>query len=180
MANDNNSGIFSSAEGYAGYFGPPSKGGSTIITIARGGVNNDITASVNSGFLADSYQCNWGRSVTIKRVFNNAKPIAIVGFGQGTITLRGLIGTTEGFKALVGADGNDVCSPLTITLKAACSFTECADNGGVSAKHDMNSEFQLTGCVLSSVGITGQIESQSGTMLQQADVTFNIGGFKLA
>ena len=162
--------IFNKSNGYAGFYGPVS--GDLELTIARANNNTNVTA--NTGFLADGYNIAWGRSVQIKRVFNNDMPIAIVGYGQGTVTIQGLIGSKEGFESIVGG-AEDVCNPLTISIKSASGFSSCT---GSQAKAQ-NVNIVLTGCLLASVNVQGQIESQSGTRLQQANVVFNIGGFTL-
>lgn len=178
--------VFSGNTGYSGFYGPNASGNDVSLTIARASDSeNGIEALANTGFLADSYGIQWGRSVNIRRVFNNNKPIAVVGFGQGSITLQGLIGSFEGFKTITGgssgssSDGNkDLCDPLIITIKGSGSYNECKGNA-VSLDNHGGVEFTLTGCLLSTIAVTGQIESQSGTMLQQANVVFNIGGFEI-
>lgn len=163
--------IFTGSTGYAGFYGPVT--GDLELTIARAN-NKNASVTANTGFLADGYNIAWGRSVQIKRVFNNDKPIAIVGYGQGTVTISGLIGSKEGFEAIVG-DSEDVCNPLTITIKSASGFSECTGNKTTGNSVNLT----LTGCLLSNIAVQGQIESSSGTRLQQANVVFNIGGFSL-
>lgn len=173
--------IFSGNSGYAGFYGPSTTGNNVSVMISRAsGRGGNTNALANEGFLADTYNIQWGRSVSIRRVFNNSKPIAIVGYGQGTVTLRGLIGTVQGFQNIVGASPNDenadICDPLLITIENDAAYNKCTNNT-VSQNPANNAYFDLTGCLLSNIVVTGQIESQSGAMLQQADITFSIGGF---
>lgn len=184
---DNNMKVFSGNAGYAGFYGPSATGNDVTLTIARASKKSDgKNALANSGFLADAYNIQWGRAVDVRRVFNNNKPIAVVGFGQGTITLQGLLGTYAGFKTIIGGDatgstdGNkDLCDPLTIEIKGSGAYNSCDGKGGVNAGTQGGVNFKLTGCLLSTIAVTGQIETQSGMLLQQANVTFSIGGFEI-
>lgn len=184
---DNNMKVFSGNAGYAGFYGPSATGNDVTLTIARASQEGDgKNALANNGFLADTYSIQWGRAVNVRRVFNNNKPIAVVGFGQGTITLQGLIGTYEGFKTIIGGDasgsteGNkDLCDPLTITVKGSGSYNACQADGGIASGTQGGVNFILTGCLLSTINVTGQIETQSGTLLQTANVVFSVGGFEI-
>jgi hypothetical protein len=182
--------VFSGNAGYAGFYGPSATGTDVTMTIARASKaktnqNQNQNDLANSGFLADTYNIQWGRAVNVRRVFNNNKPIAVVGFGQGTITLQGLLGTYAGFKTIIGGDeydsteGNkDLCDPLIITIAGSGAYNAC-QNGNVVAGTQGGVNFKLTGCLLSTINVTGQIETQSGTLLQQANVTFSIGGVEI-
>jgi hypothetical protein len=175
--------IFSGSTGYAGFYGPSASGNNVVVTISRSnGTSKKNVVDPNNGFLADTYQIQWGRTVQIKRVFNNNKPVAIVGFGQGTVTLRGLIGTAAGFEDIVGgnstAGNKDLCLPLLITIDGSGAYNKCTGEG-VASETQGGATFSLSGCILSNINITGTIETNSGTVMQQADVTFNIGGFEL-
>ena len=176
--------IFSGSPGYAGFYGPNPTGTDVTLMIARASnANYSKDALANQGFLADTYQIQWGRSINVRRVFNNNKPIAVVGFGQGTITLQGLLGTYEGFENIVGANdtsaNEDLCDPLTITISGASTYNACEDKGEVNSTTTQGPEFKLTGCLLSNINITGQIETNTGALLQQATAVFSIGGFEM-
>lgn len=167
--------IFGKSTGYAGFYGPEDSGDLELM-IARG-ESGGTNVIANEGFLADGYTIDWGRAVSIKRVFNNDKPIAIVGHGQGTVNIQGLIGTKEGFEAIVGTSGStkqDLCTPLTITIKSGSPYNSCSNAGDAKAV-----ALKLTGCVLSRINVQGSINTDNGTRLQQANVVFNIGGFSV-
>lgn len=179
--------IFTSAPGYAGYFGPM-KGGKALLGFARGSnaesdaYNNLSKMDSNWGFLTEGYTVQFGRSVQIKYFLNTALPAALTGYAQGTLQVTGLVGTYKAFQNLIGnGTGNsniyeDICNPLTCVIANGTSFTACKD-AGVQGTGDAGIDFICSGLILSTIQITGQV-TQDGTLFQQGTLNFAMSGLK--
>lgn len=177
--------IFTATPGYAGYFGPVT-GNAAMISFGRGGTPGNRTGStgttIDDGFLCDSYTIDWSRPTQSKRFLNNPKPVAIVGYGNGTLAIRGLVGTYNGFEKFLGYNGNnrtstqdDICNPLYCLIKSSNSYVKC-NNGGTGANAS-GVDWDCYNLVLSNIRVTGQVQD-NGVLFQQADVVFTMGGLK--
>lgn len=167
--------IFTSTPGYAGYYGPIT-GMGAVISFGRGRPSDGTGTSLDNGFLCDQYTINWARPANAKRFLNVKNPVAIVGYGNGTLTLTGLVGTYDGFQKLIGGSGsdNDVCSPLYCLIQASNHYKSCdsdvsSGNTGV--------DWECFNLLLSNIAVTGQVQD-NGVLFQQANVTFTMGGLK--
>ena len=169
-------GIFTSTPGYAGYFGPTS-GEGAIIAFGRGSSGTIDVSKMNQGFLCDRYDIRWNRPAQAKRFLNVDKPVAIVGYGTGTLTLTGLFGTYKGFKAITednsGSTKDDVCNPLYCIIRASNNYAACE---GDKSAGDSPIDWECMNLVLSDIQVTGQAQD-NGVLFQQANVVFTMGGF---
>lgn len=183
--------------GYVGYFGPTP--GETLVAVGFARANtpdlagmsaaiiqaqNSVgiggtTVSVDTGFLCDYYAIDWRRNTQIKHFFNNAKPAVMTGYGQGSVTFRGLIGTYDGINFLINANQqyDDICEPLVAVIGNANQLKKCVSGG--TTREVKGVEHRLYGLVLNDYQITGQIED-SGLLLQQATLVYTIGALDAA
>lgn len=169
--------IFTANPGFAGFYGP-TKGGDVVVTFARGNATAKID-STDMGFLADSYQVDWGRNVVQKRMLNVNGTVAIVGYGAGTVQFTGLLGTKEGLDKLLGTKSSnnaDLCEPLSITIDGGASYTAC-EKGTAADGKKQGVKIVLKQAILNTFRITGSVQ-ENGTLFQQATVAFTIGGME--
>ena len=178
--------IFNGAPGIAGYI-QSFDGGRALITIKRQNDTNTTgqTASAEEGFLVQQYQVQFQRGTQLQRFLNMKEAIAIVGAGQGTVTLTGLVGKLSAFEKLLAGSvqtGNtnvngdvkmvgvhDVCNPVMITIKDANGYKSCKDP--LTGK---DGEIICKNAIISAITFTGQVDA-NGTIMQQASLqaTFN-------
>lgn len=171
--------IFTSVPGYAGFYGPTS-GVNVMVSFGRGEVDaSKVTASLNNGFLCDRYDIRWQRPAQAKRFLNVDRPVAIVGFGNGQLTLTGLLGTYEGFESIIGdrtaTTATDACNPLFCSITSANSFASCESGKGVAQSG--NVQWLCHNLLLADINVTGQVQD-NGVLFQQATVVFTMGGLK--
>ena len=166
--------VFGGTNVYAGYY-EAYKGGEASVSISRG---SGGSANIGKGFLVQQYQIQAQRGVNILRFCNTTDLAAQVGALQGTCQLTGLIGTKEDFAKLLAGEGtgSDICNPLTITINGQGGFQKCTQNGSESS--DEAIEFIISGGIVSSFNITGQID-QNGVLMQQGTVTFTFTQLEL-
>lgn len=162
------SAIFNSTNQYAGYYQTFS-GGDTAITIKRATGGEEVDAKGGDGFMVSQYQVQFARNVNIQRFLNMEQAVAIVGAGQGTMQLTGLVGTLDAFqRLLLGSDNTkeDVCNQLTIEIKDASSFNKCVDNNGTS----QSGTIRCSGGIVQGIQLGGQID-QAGVLMQTGSLT---------
>lgn len=181
--------IFNGAPGIAGYI-QSFDGGRALITIKRqfdaNGKENtspgDI-ASAEEGFLVQQYQVQFQRGTQLQRFLNMKEAIAIVGAGQGTVSLTGMVGKLSAFEKLLAGNvssgtpaaqmkgTHDVCNPVMITIKDANGYRACKKSGELTGT---DGEIICKNAIISSINFTGQIDA-NGTIMQQATLqaTFN-------
>ena len=124
--------VFNGVEGFSGFF-EAFRGDSVSITFSRSGSNNNVTDS-DEGFLVQSYTAQWGRPVQIDHVLNRTKPVILLGAGQGTLQVVGLVGTAEGMDQLL--QSNEMCTPLTAVIRGAATFQNCDGQSGSAVSED--------------------------------------------
>ena len=130
--------------------------------------------SLKLGFLVDQYQIGWARSVMTKRMFNMSGRLAIVGSGNGTLTLSGLVGAADEFEQLIQkTSSQDVCASPVCTILANNGFGVCQN--GESVKSNDAVEIVCKGILLANISLGGQI-SDNNTLLTQGTLTFSISG----
>ena len=198
--------VFNGVSGFSGFYKPNSDGIDTAIKFVRGNKaavekdansflktasnivlqnkeNESLEGNIDDGFLAQSYQIQWGRGVTMQRVLNKNKPIAMVGVGSGQLSITGLLGTYEGFKALLGIGDKattteDLCNPLNAIIACGNGFIACSneDNKQIEAKSAVG--IILTNIIVASFNLTGQYD-QNNILMQTGSVSFQIGGCKI-
>lgn len=200
--------VFNGVSGFSGFYKPNTDGLDTAIRFVRGNSASisktankwakDIgkvtlgnkegekaEGNIDDGFLAQSYQVQWGRGVTMQRVLNKNKPIAMVGVGSGNLSITGLLGTYEGFKKLLGLDSDetnteDLCNPLNALIACGNGFNACADDGetSVTVKAEEGLLLILTNIITASFNLGGQYD-QNNILMQTGSVQFQIGGCKI-
>lgn len=197
--------VFNGVSGFSGFFKPSTDGLDTAITFVRGNAttaseeaNNwvksisktvlgeasdeSIPKNINDGFLAQSYSIQWGRGVTMQRVLNKNKPIAMVGVGSGQLGVTGMLGTFEGFKSLLGLDDKvqsteDLCNPLNAIIACGNGFIACdKNNKQIAAKESVC--IILTNVIVAGFNLGGQYD-QNNILMQTGTVNFQIGGCKI-
>ena len=178
--------IFQGVEGFSGFFQAFS-GEQVTISFARRDYSSygedgegigDKTmqeGGLDEGFLVQQYTAQWQRPVSIERVLNRTKPVAMVGAGTGTLNVQGLMGSADGMESLLQSD--EVCEPLTAIIRGAASFSECDDEGDVN-KSGNDLIITLTNVIPQAITVTGSAQNQ-GIMLQTANAQFQFGGFKI-
>ena len=162
--------VFDGVDGFSGFF-KSFDGENVSITFKRKGVEEDL----DSGFLAQSYTATWQRGVLIQRLLNKKKPAVMLGSGDGTLRMAGLLGTTEGVKKFL--TGDDVCEPLTVIITGNNSFKECGEDGGVQ-KSGTAAKITLTGVIPSSVSLGAQ-QAQGGILMQSCQLDAQFTGFSI-
>lgn len=171
--------IFNGATKVSGYFEGFS-GGRALIYMARGDFSKGINSAVdknnelNKGFLVESYTIGFRRGIQPRRFLNDTGIYYNVGFGTGTIDLRGIVGKKEALDNILLADGNDICNPLTIVVFPNF-FTECKDFEKV--KNDQTLAYVCGQCMASNIGLTGNVDAQ-GITQNGGNITFNIGSLQ--
>lgn len=145
--------------------------GSTVTFSNLGGAADE---SLKLGFLVEQYQIRWSRSVMTKRMFNMNGRLAIVGAGNGSMTLSGLVGAADEFEQLIQkTSSQDVCASPVCTILANNGFGVCQN--GESIKSNDAVEIVCKGILLADITLGGQI-SDNSTLLTQGTLTFNISG----
>ena len=145
--------------------------GSTVTFSNLGGAAD---ASLKLGFLVDRYVISWSRSVTTKRMFNMSGRLAIVGAGNGTLQLTGLVGAADEFEQLIQkTSSQDICATPVCTILANNGFGVC-QNGESTHTNDAV-EIVCKGVLLGGITIDGQIADNS-TLLTQGTLAFSISG----
>ena len=196
--------VFNGVSGFSGFYKPSGDDIDTAIKFVRGNKatvekdaksflktaskivlkdeeNESLKGNIDDGFLAQSYQIQWGRGVTMQRVLNKNKPIAMVGVGSGQLSITGLLGTYEGFKALLGIDDKattteDLCNPLNAIIACGNGFIACSKDKQIEAKSAVG--IILTNIIVASFTLTGQYD-QNNILMQTGTVNFQIGGCKI-
>ena len=145
--------------------------GSTVTFSNLGGAADE---SLKLGFLVDQYQIGWARSVMTKRMFNMNGRLAIVGAGNGTMTLSGLVGAADEFEQLIQkTSSQDVCASPVCTILANHGFGVCQN--GESVRSNDAVEIVCKGILLANISLGGQI-SDNSTLLTSGTLTFSISG----
>jgi hypothetical protein len=161
--------IFNGVEGFSGFF-QAFRGENVSITFQRG---NSSAGNVDEGFLAKSYQATWGRAARIDYVLNRTKPVAMLGAGQGTLSITGLVGTARGMQSIL--ESNEQCTPLIATIRGGSTFMDCKNNTSTTTGQCV---ITLGNVIPQQVTINGSSENQ-GIDLQTASVQFVFGSFKI-
>ena len=163
--------IFNGVKGFSGFY-KAYDGLLTAIAFQRA----NSMELLDSSFLVESLQVNWNRSIQLNRVLNNTKPVAMVGIGNGSLTISGMIGTYVAFAGLIEDDSKEnICYPLSAVIASGTGFVGCTNDG---EQHDLAG----VGINLSNLLLTGIMyrhQLQGDIMLQKADLTFMIGGMGL-
>ena len=198
--------IFDGVSGFSGFYKPNTDGADTAIRFMRGNAStvekeadkwfqksanvvknrnlSQIKNNLNDGFLAQNYNVQWGRGVTMQRVLNKNNPNAMVGTGSGTLTIQGLLGTYAGFRSLLGLDGEygteDLCEPLNAMIACGNGFIACTTKGDktVSEVATEGVGLILTNIIVANFSLQGQYD-QNNILMQTGSVSFQIGGCKL-
>ena len=165
--------VFNGVEGFSGFF-EAFRGENVSITFSRR-TSGGTTTDVDQGFLAKQYDATWSRTVQIDYVLNRKKPVAMVGAGNGTLSITGLVGTAEGMQSIL--QSNELCTPLTAIIRGGATFSNCDEDG--TARSEGQCVFTLGNVIPVSVRISGSSQNQ-GIDLQSASVQFVFGSFKIA
>lgn len=169
--------IFNGVTGFSGFYNAFS-GENVQITFARASANSDSIdiangSNLDEGFLVQQYTAQWQRPLAMERVLNRTKPVAMMGSGQGTLQLTGLVGTRDGITSLLQAD--ELCEPLVCIIRGAASFTDCNNKETQSGNELI---IKLTNVISDMITITGSSQ-QAGLQLQSATARFQFGGFSI-
>ena len=162
--------IFNGVEGFSGFFEAFS-GENVTISFARGNATTD-TIDTDAGFLVQSYNAQWTRPVSIDHVLNRKKPVALIGVGQGSLQIQGLVGTPDGLSKIMQA--NELCEPLTAIIRGAANFKACEGVGTGSG----SCVITLGNVLPQGIAISGSSQNQ-GINLQSANATFLFGSMSV-
>lgn len=169
--------VFNSGNNIAGYF-QTYKGGKAAISVFRkskGGSGD----SVGSGFMVSQYNVAFQRAVALQRFLNLKDSVAIVGAGNGTIQLTGLVGKLEDFNELLGDSGDmskDICDPLYVRITDSSSFAACEGTGADSA--NSSGDIICGNCIVTGVNLGGQID-QNGVIMQTGSLTLTFNELEI-
>ena len=182
--------LFNGATNYHGFIESWS-GGEATITVARATGNSDqaiqnaIKTALNSesddnkvteGFYVQQYQLGFQRTVQNQYFMNIKGAVAILGRGQGTLSLSGLVGKADQFLKLFGAnkdgssgqsaDGSfarDFCNPLVIVIKGGTQLKSCGSQGAVSA-NGLGVTFICSNVIINNFSVQGQLQADGAEM----------------
>lgn len=182
--------VFSGAPNYAGYI-ESWKGGRASIRVARADSNTkDAIAAavtkvwkgedknakdVNKGFMVNQYQVSFQRTVQNQYFLNIEDAVAILGRGQGTVTLTGLVGSAEDFATLIGASKtggtttDDFCKPLIIMISGTTQVNDCATRNATNGTGD-GTTFICSNVIINNFSVTGQTQAD-GAEMQVANIS---------
>lgn len=164
MSKDTNN-IFGGASKISGVFEAFSDD-KVLVKIAKAGSSSE---KLDDGFLVEGYQIAFQRGVTPRRFLNSSGVFYNVGFGQGTVSLRGIVGKKAAFDELLSADSDGVCKPLTITVYPSY-FKSCDENG---KNGDTSLAYVCGNAMAVRVDLSGQVDPQ-GIVLNTGNLTFQI------
>lgn len=166
MANNT---IFNSDQLSVKYVSTPGLTGEGTSGILTFNSDNGSVGNVDTALLIDSVSINFSRTIS-KRYFVNIPGCAyIVGMGNGTMQVSGLLGKADDFKELFGANLSDPCKTVrTATIKTK-PLQACDGNSVNSDK------ITLTGVIPNSIRIDTRIE-QDGVLYYMASGSFEFTG----
>lgn len=165
--------VFNGVTGFSGFY-KAYDGLMTSIAFQRAGTKQVLDAS----FLVQTVNINWGRSINLQRVLNNTKPIAMVGVGNGTLSLGGMVGTYGAFARLVEDDNKEnSCHPLSAVIASGTGFVGCTDSGDQKDLYGVG--INLSNLLLTNITYTHEFAAAGDIVLQRANLTFMIGGMGL-
>lgn len=165
--------IFNGVTGYSGFY-KAYDGLMTAIAFQRAGGK----ALLDASFLVRQVQIDWRRSIVMQRVLNNTQPIAMVGVGSGTLTLTGMIGTYGAFAGLVQDDSKEnICNPLSAVIASGTGFVGCTEKGDQTNLYGV--AINLSNILLTGINYRHTFGGNGDIMLQEADLTFQVGGMGL-
>lgn len=121
----------------------------------------------NLAMLVDSVVVSFQQPTARKFFLNTKKSAYIRGFGNGTLTVTGLLGASDGFKKIFGS--GDELSPCNDNLTATLSTASLKDCD--KTKDADTCEFTLGGLVPTSLQITASVQD-NGVVYYQANATF--------
>lgn len=165
----NDKAIFGSKDLDVKYVSSPGlkgQGGNGIITFSRA---NDATGDTSAALLISSASLQFARTVS-RQFFLNVNGIAyLVGVGNGSLTLTGLLGKSSDFVSVFGVDLDNPCGNLTTATLDVTGMTECT--AGTSNKPANNGIITLGGLIPVSVAITASVQND-GLLFYSANATF--------
>jgi hypothetical protein len=158
--------VFNSTNQYAGFYQTFS-GGDVAITIGRAsGGSTRADSEAGEGFMVSQYAISFNRAVSTQRFLNMKEVVAILGAGQGTIQLSGLVGKLEAFqKLLMGSnnDKEDICNQLVVTITDASTMEKCS--GGTPKAGTI----RCSGGIVQGIQLGGTMDNQ-GVLMQTGSV----------
>lgn len=169
--------IFNGATKVSGVF-EGFNGGKALLYFARGNFANNVNGAVaagkklDQGFLVESYNIAFRRGVQPRRFLNDEGIYYNVGFGTGTIDLRGIVGKKEALDGILASGNNDICNPLTIVVFPNF-FSECKDNKAVDASNQ-SLAYVCGQCMAAQLGLGGNVDPQ-GITQNTGTLVFSIG-----
>lgn len=161
--------IFNSDQLSVKYVSTPGLNGEGTSGILTFNSDRGSVGDVDTALLIDGVGINFARSVT-RRYFINIPGCAyIVGIGNGTMQVSGLLGRAKDFAELFGPNLDNPCKAVrTATIKTK-SLQACDGNSFNSDK------IVLTGVIPVAVGINTRIE-QDGVLYYIASASFEFTG----
>lgn len=185
--------IFNGASNYAGYI-QSWKGGRAAVRVIRAkdhtaeAINNALTDlangggkgisdGINDGFMISQYQITFQRTVQNQYFLNVPDAIAILGRGQGQLTLSGLVGKADALATLLGSTPSttvgtgttgtfveDFCRPLCVMISGTTQMNDCK-------QEDTNAGavFLCGNVIIQQFAITGQTQAD-GAEMQSANL----------
>lgn len=144
-------------------------GSTTTVTITKNTSSTSSSGSeLESGFLADTFSLQYQRPASLKYFLNGAA-VYEIGYGSGTLTLQGLLGTATQTAELLSSD-IDGCTTLWITLEGAF-LTTCAGSDATNTKIIAKKAVPTALSVQSSI-------QQNGLKMQTSSVQFTFTGLE--
>jgi hypothetical protein len=148
-----------------------------LTSLANGTGGGDIVDGINDGFMISQYQITFQRTVQNQYFLNVPDAIAILGRGQGQLTLSGLVGKADALATLLGstpsADGKkgtsgsfveDFCHPLCIMISGTTQMNDCS-----TTDKNAGAVFLCGNVIIQQFAITGQTQAD-GAEMQSANL----------
>lgn len=158
-----------------GYIIDPLSGrsGDTIITFSNKNTSGAQAGDTfNEAMLLDSVEMGFSQPAARKFFLNTKKSAYIRGFGSGTLTVRGLLGTAAAFGKVFGADASgNGCQQLMDATLTTGSLNACKDDGTPDATKK-GCKFTAQGIVPIGITITASVQD-NGVVYYQANAGFS-------
>ena len=129
--------------------------------------------SADTALLMDSCTVAFNRGVQRRYFLNQAGGAYLVGVGNGTLQVSGLLGSAESFGKLFG--GDDICKNKRNVKLVLSGMKQC---DATTTKADAGS-IELKSVLPTGVSITASIQGQDGILYFNATATFTFTGMTI-
>lgn len=172
--------LLTNAKSTTGYVVEPGSGSNpNIITFSYNGKNNLVG---KFALLAETINMQFSQGMSRKYFLNTGYSAYIKGFGQGQLTIQGLVGDAQAFASLFGTDKQDPCANVFTANLTAGTITACTNLQTQLAEgapqQTKGGVFTLTGVTPQTIQINAQT-MQDGVVFYQATGVFLFDGLEL-